>query len=424
MNAILGGGITGLAAGYATGFPVYEACPIPGGICSSYYVRPGSWERLIKAPEDGNAYRFEIGGGHWIFGVDPEILKVINIFTTLKRYSRRSSVYFSEKNLFVPYPLQNNLRFLDEGTADKIIDEISVTGERTTTMEEWLISNFGPSLCEMFFYPFHRRYTAGLYERIAPQDAYKSPVDLKDVRRGIRGEVSPAGYNAMFVYPEEGMDVLIRRMAERCRIYYEKRVLSIDVENKKIRFLDNSVMKYDKIISTLPLDKMVRIAGIDVEEEAFPYTSVLVLNIGALRGAGCPDDHWLYVPSSETGFHRVGFYSNVDTSFLPLLSARGKNKVSLYVERSFNGGAKPSQDEIEIYSRAVVEELKNWEFITETEVIDATWVDAAYTWSWPGSKWKEEALDKLERHDIFQIGRYGRWHFQGIAESIKEGLAR
>lgn len=65
---ILGGGITGLAAGLSSGLPVLEAAPEPGGICSSYYVRPGSDQRLAHAPSDENAYRFELGGGHWIFG--------------------------------------------------------------------------------------------------------------------------------------------------------------------------------------------------------------------------------------------------------------------------------------------------------------------------------------------------------------------
>ncbi len=45
-NFILGGGITGLSAGIASGLPVFEAVDTPGGICSSYYVRSGSKERL------------------------------------------------------------------------------------------------------------------------------------------------------------------------------------------------------------------------------------------------------------------------------------------------------------------------------------------------------------------------------------------
>jgi hypothetical protein len=52
---ILGGGITGLAAGLSSGLPVLEAAPEPGGICSSYYVRPDSDQWRAHAPSDGGA---------------------------------------------------------------------------------------------------------------------------------------------------------------------------------------------------------------------------------------------------------------------------------------------------------------------------------------------------------------------------------
>jgi hypothetical protein len=62
--------MTGLAAGMASGWPVFEAAESPGGICSSYYVRPHTDVRLPALPADGEAYHFELGGGHWIFGGD------------------------------------------------------------------------------------------------------------------------------------------------------------------------------------------------------------------------------------------------------------------------------------------------------------------------------------------------------------------
>jgi hypothetical protein len=54
----------GLAAGIVSALPVYQADEAPGGICSSYYVRPREAERQHVAPGDDRAYRFEIGGGH------------------------------------------------------------------------------------------------------------------------------------------------------------------------------------------------------------------------------------------------------------------------------------------------------------------------------------------------------------------------
>ena len=67
--------MTGLAAGYVSGLP--------------------STERLPQAPSDDEAYRFEIGGGQWIFGGDPAILEFIGGIAGVKTYLRKSSVFFS-----------------------------------------------------------------------------------------------------------------------------------------------------------------------------------------------------------------------------------------------------------------------------------------------------------------------------------------
>ncbi len=422
---VLGAGMTGLAAGYASGLLVYEAGEWPGGICSSYYVRPDGQERLPVAPGDGEAYRFEIGGGHWIFGGDPLVLRFIRKLTPVRSYARRSAVYFPEQERFVPYPLQNHLRYLGQEVAAQVLEEVMNGHHRlieATTMADWLRASFGPTLCELFFDPFHELYTAGLFREIAPQDPYKTPVNPSLVIRGAFDEVPQVGYNVTFVYPEEGLNVLAQRMAERCRIHFGKRVVRIDVDSRDVYFEDGTWEGYEELISTLPLNRVMEMTGLEVDEPADPATSVLVVNIGAQKGPKCPSEHWLYIPRSRAGFHRVGFYSNVDPSFLPA-SARGRqDRVSIYVEKAYREGEKPSEPEIESLCRAVVAELQEWGWIGEAEVVDPTWIDVAYTWSWPGSKWRQKALKKLEEHGIYQVGRYARWVFQGIADSIKDGL--
>ena len=73
--------------------------------------------------------------------------------------------------------------------------------------------------------------------------------------------------------------------------------------------------------------------------------------------------------------------------------------------------------------RGVVQELQEWGYIGEAEVVDPTWIDVAYTWSLPGSDWKRRAMRQLQEHEIHPLGRYGRWIFQGIADSIRDGFA-
>jgi protoporphyrinogen oxidase len=415
--------MTGLAAGWASGLPVYEAEVVPGGICSSYYLRPGRKERLPYPPEDGEAYRFEIGGGHWIFGGDPLVLRFIRSLTPIRAYERKSGVFFPDRRLTVPYPLQHHLGYLGKEVSTKALAEM-LTGPKKNprTLSDWLESSFGPTLTELFFGPFHELYTAGLWRQIAPQDPYKSPVSPSLAIQGGFDRTPPVGYNITFVYPIEGLNALARAMAQRCRILYGKRVSKIDVKHKEIFFEDSTSVGYEALVSTLPLNKVLEMAGLVVEESADPFTSVLVLNIGAERGSDCPQEHWLYVPRSKAGFHRVGFYSNVDASFLPRSARRCNDRVSIYVERAYLGGQRPNDAEVEQYTEDVAAELRSWGWIGEVEVADATWIEVAYTWSWPDSAWRLKALRTLEKHGVWQVGRFARWAFQGIADSLAAGF--
>jgi len=417
---ILGGGITGLAAGYASGRPVYEARDMPGGICASYYVEPGGTERLPERPDPSPAYRFEIGGGHWIFGGDPAARRFMRRLVPMRSYRRQSAVYLPERDLRVPYPLQNHLsRFEEEMAAKALTDVLDAPDEPRRTMKDWLYCSFGEALCDLRVAASPELYTAGLYDEIAPQDPYKSPADLDDVVAGAFGQAEDVGYNVEFLYPEEGLNALMGRLADRCDVRYGKRAVEVDVDAKTVVFDDGSTASYDRLVSTLPLNRLMEMTGLTTPSRQDPHTSVLVLNVGAVRGPDCPDDHWVYVPRSESGFHRVGFYSNVEDHFLPEGDA---DRVSIYVERAYRGGDSPSSDEVDRYADSVVHELREWGYIDEVEVVDPTWIDVAYTWSWPGSTWTQEALDTLDAHDVLMVGRYGRWVFQGIADSLRDGL--
>jgi len=421
-TVILGAGVTGLAAARASGLPVFEKRQRPGGLCASYYVRPGGKERLATPPEDGRAFRFEVGGGHWIFGATPLLWRLLERLAPLARYQRRAAVYFPDRKLYVPYPLQNHLSYLGADVAAKVIAEMERAPRgRPLTLADWLEQSFGPTLTELFFAPFHQAYTAGLWTCIAPRDTFKSPVDLDLVRQGASGETPAVGYNAAFGYPVRGLDALISGLARGCRVHCQRGVLRIDPRRKHIEFVGGSGLRYEVLVSTLPLSEMLRLTGLEVDDEPDPHTRVHVLNIGAWRGPAFPPEvHWIYVPNSTAGFYRVGFYSNVDASFAPPLAGQ---RVSLYVERAFRPGDFGDTGKDADESFGAVEELRRWGFITEVEAVSTDRIEVAYTWRRPGSRWREQALARLQEHDIFMTGRYGKWVFQGIAESIQDGLA-
>ncbi|MFY9527984.1 MAG: hypothetical protein WAR24_03650, partial [Candidatus Acidiferrales bacterium] len=86
----------------------------------------------------------------------------------------------------------------------------------------------------------------------------------------------------------------------------------------------------------------------------------------------------------------------------------------------------PSEEDTKALTESVVEELQAWGWIEDVEVADPTWVETAYTWVWPNSQWRQEAMRVLQEYGIYQLGRYARWApkvtDQGIAQSIRDGL--
>lgn len=350
-----------MAAGIKTGATIYEATDKAGGICTDY-------------EKDG--FKFSNGGPHWIFGKDKG-LEYIKSLVEVKEYERSAGVYY---NHTFPYPIQmitSAPRFYYKNG-----------------MKERMNNIFGGELCSLFFDPFNEKYTAGLYNQIIPQDEYKSPK-------------TGSGWVSTFCDPVGGLSTLVDKMANQCDIKYNNKAWLIDWSNKRISFNPGKYESYDRLISTIPLNKLMELCGQKVN---LPYTSVLVINIGAEPGINLPKEHWLYIPFCKSGFHRVAFYTNVDKSKAP------HGKVGLSVEIAFMGGI----DSYET-TKNVLRELTSWRWIGNIDTYHIDIVNCAYTWQYN----KEDvpnAIQWLKERDIISTGRYGKWKFQGLSQSIEDGF--
>jgi len=363
---ILGAGFAGMAAGIKTGHRIFEASHEAGGICGTY-MRDG--------------FMFSTGGGHWIFGDGPG-LDFIKSRIKIDTYQRKAGVYL---NTTIPYPIQT---FLE-----------SAYPYNESSFKGWNRNKFSNAVCNLFMTPFNEKYTCGLYDKIIQMDGYKTP------------PVGGKGFVPVFHDPTNGLSELVNNMAKDCDITYNKRAVKIDVKEHVIFFEDGTIEDYDRLISTIPLNRALDLVGIP--SGSLPYTSVMVLNIGAKPGKRFPKEHWLYVPFCKSGFYRLGFYSNINKNKAP------EGMVSLSAEMAFLRS--PDQEELDNICDNIIEELQDWQFIGDVITSDPTWVDVAYTWNFD-ERDRLQALELLKKHDIESIGRYGRWLFCGMVESIQMGL--
>jgi protoporphyrinogen oxidase len=428
---VIGGGVSGLFCGLLIGAPVYEQNTYPGGLLASYCFNPYTGEKSHCKNKEEEVALFEIGGGHWLWGIDKneDIYNILTRFSDFKRYLRRSSVYLSDYDLFVPYPLQYHIKHLPRDLRDKALEDVITSRKENRgidygklTFAEFLRVAFGETLYKAFFEPYNYLYTAGLLYEVAPPRRMKILDDIETIIKGSRKDLSTTiGYNAYFYYPVIGLGPLMWRLYNETKCYLGHKVTSIDITRRQLIVNDYNAIKYDVAYVAIPLLEILKISDMmDLLRHHDPYTSVLVINVLAKKGRKTPKDHWVYVSRSKSGLHRIGYYSNVDKMFLPV-KYKSKDYVSAYIEKTFRYGSAPTNLNREV--TRILEEVEELNFIGEVMHFDYNFVEIAYTWQRLGSTWVDNAIRVLSSHNVITVGRYAKWgKVEGIAESIEDAF--
>jgi len=432
---IIGGGITGLTCGYFSKGYVFEQENHIGGLLASYCFNISSnrkWYCIERNSNENNAYFDK--GGHWLWGLDerPHIRDLLHRLSSLEKFARKASVYLVDYDVFIPYPIQYHIGMLPRDLRNKALEDLLLArrellpevNKGEITFAEFLKKAFGEALYKIFFEPFNYMYTAGLLYEIAPPRYFKAPNDLNLILKGAKEpqHIENSGYNAYFYYPTIGLGSLIWKLYSNLgiKVHLTSKVTSIDIMRKKITINDSITIEYDKIYAAIPLVKILRlIESIEREnliKKADPFTSVLVINAIAKRSHKVPQDHWIYLPRTKSGFYRIGFYSNVSKIFLPK-RYRNEDYVAIYIEKALPGNQNRLNLDNEVYK--ILDEVIELNLVNEIIAFTYDFIEVGYTWERVKSTWVDESLQYLRSHNIIGIGRYGKW---GRIESIVESM--
>jgi protoporphyrinogen oxidase len=143
--------------------------------------------------------------------------------------------------------------------------------------------------------------------------------------------------------------------------------------------------------------------------------SVLNINIGIDRPAAS-DQHWIYFPEHQFIFSRVGFPMNFSSAVAPAGTS------SMYIEITHQPGAGPGIDEAFQRSIADLEQcgiLRKGDRILTRHVMD---IEFAYViFDRHRQSRLQRLIDYLESRRIYTAGRYGRWDYYSMEDSILSG---
>lgn len=370
-----------------------------------------------KAEFGGNArtykvgrYKFDIAGHFLHFPGDSPVIAGIKFDLPLRD---RKAVVWMDGTVY-PYPIQKAFEGKSINT-DSVYRWDEFPEQSMTAFYE---KQFG-DLAWKFFVPYNTKLWACSTDELE-QDYYEK----------LRTPVKGVGYNSQFMYAEEGAQVVPNTIGKHIkslsldRGWIKKgRVFDIDPIRKIVKIEDGNDIKtvnYDHVISPMPLPDTCKITrGYAEMPRDLRWSSVVVFNIG-YRPTGKSYSYegvsWMYVPSHEFSFFRVGWYSSASKSMAP------KGCRSMYVEVSYPG-ERDGKICINGLRKTVLEDLIKigiLESFDQIDVVDHVIVEKAYPLSVDNKAKRVELITSaLSLGGVHCVGRYGLWRWTGMFEDMK-----
>src|SRR3954462_2612227 len=259
---IIGAGPTGLGAGYRlrelghTNFVMLEERDKVGGLASS--------------ETSANGFTYDIGG-HVLFSHYEYFDK---LFDTLlgdeyQLLLRESWVWMCDR--FLPYPFQNNIKYLPKeivyeclmGLIEAQKQELDLS--RFKNFEDLIYGVFGKGIAKYFMMPYNFKVWAHPPKMMNKEwiGERVSVVDIARVLGNVVLDRDDAGWgpNSTFKYPRHGgTGGLFERMQPYVQdnLRLETEVKYVDADAKEVVLGDGTRERYDILLSTMPLDILVK----------------------------------------------------------------------------------------------------------------------------------------------------------------------
>ncbi|MCL2648228.1 MAG: FAD-dependent oxidoreductase [Phycisphaerales bacterium] len=304
-------------------------------------------------------------------------------------------------------------------------------GGEPQNFEEFIYQVWGAGVAKHFAIPYNRKiWAVDLKEMETSWLGGRVP--LPNLEEMIRGALEPApapmGPNARFGYPlRGGFQALMNGFLPyvKDRLMLETRVVAISPKSKRLKLSTGQTVRYEQLISTMPLPVLVRMAGAEAPEAVreaaakLRHTSVRCVNLGVTR-AKITEKHWIYYPE-ETVFHRIFVQGNAS----PYCNPRGGAGGFGFTCEITYGPGKPLPCEGEALIELCIRDARRVGFIREDdEVICSNAVDMPYAYVvYDHERPKHIAVIRawLARHDIVLAGRYSEWEYYNSDHAFLAG---
>ncbi len=418
---IIGGGPTGCGAarrltqlGHGN-WHLYERAPAFGGLAGSI--------------TDDVGFTWDIGG-HVIFSHFAEFDAFVDEMLADERLEHERESWIRTKSTWVPYPFQNNIRYLPpDALLECLMGLVEVHDEAPSTANfaEFIRSTFGRGIAAHFMEPYNFKVWATDPESMSA-DWIAERVSVVDLERVLRNVITGRddaawGPNNTFRFPlHGGTGEIYRRFGatipEHATLNAE--VIEIDTTKRIVRLADSTTDAFDTLISTMPLDQLAKRLTpkrTDLVEAAsrLRWNSALVVGLGIER----PIDNgrcWMYFPEDNCPFYRTTNFSVYSPNNVP--GGDVARTHSLMCETAFADGPSDIKPRPKDVVSETIDGAINAGLLTDDDrrrIVDTFVIEVPQAYPVPTLE-RDAALGvlqpELEALGILSRGRFGAWRYE------------
>lgn len=378
----------------------------------------GGWCKTVE--QDGFVWDYS---GHFFHfrHKDIEDLLVENMAPgDVLRVVKDSRIRYGDR--LIDFPFQKNIHQLPHDEFLTCLHDLVTRPSSTAfgSFKAMLYEKFGAGIAEKFLIPYNEKLYACDLDRL-DRDAMGRFFPFASLEEIVANFVRPdnGSYNSTFTYPRQGAIKYVQALADRLKpgtIALGEGLAHVDLRNKVALTTLGREIRFEFLISSAPLPQFLDICALPYPADVLTWNKVQVFNLG-FDSKGLEGIHWVYEPSRNVSFYRVGFYDNI----------MGSDRTSLYVELGFDRHDTP---DAEALLPRVLQELSDTGLVgPEQSLVSSHQVvlDPAYVHITTESRaLYRDVSNTLASRGVFSIGRYGGWTYCSIEDNIVEArdLAR
>lgn len=410
---VIGAGPAGLGTGLALGQHgiVLESSSDIGGIC-----RTIEWDGAV----------FDLGG-HSFHTPHPQVRELV--FGALDMYEQKREARCYSHGRVIDYPFQRHYQDLMLPDVIRECEEgLSTTQDAkgSPDFEDFINRRFGAGIAKHFMLPYNQKLWGPNLKRMAADWTGERVASAKNAKESFDqsgGKRKPLQSDTHVAYPSKGgfgeiMVALAKRLPD---LRLAKKVVGIDPSSRTMRMLDGSEIRWQQIVSTLPITQLLTLLpnvpdSLQEDANQLEALSLAVVLIVVGHPVDTPIQRF-YCADPDIPAHKVAINHN-SSPYLRSLPHHGIMAEVSYCEDKPSPGT-------DLEEKTIQGLLKFGVIQSRSEIRGTKVIDVKYGYPVPSHD-RDAIVFRLKSWlatlGIHTVGRFGEWAYINSDEALHRGL--